>query len=70
MNSNLNTNNNINKDNKIYNLLINKYKQNLPKNFNEKIQRIGEIKNSLDYQNLSMDEQDELFMELMSCKGG
>ena len=66
----MNTNNNINNKTNIYKLLINKYKQNLPKNFNEKIQRIAEIKNSLDYQQLSFEEQDQLFMELMVFKGG
>lgn len=70
MNNRMNTNNNINKDNNIYLLLLNKYKQNLPKNFTEKIHRISEIKNSEEYQSLSFEDQDKLFAELTCYKGG
>lgn len=55
-----------NKDNNIiFNLLLNKYKQNFPQTYNQKIQRIAEIKNSDDYQRLTIDEQDRLFNKLM-----
>lgn len=70
MNNSVNTNNNINNINNIYLSLLNKYKQNFPRTFNEKIQRIAEIKNSLDYQRLSIEEQDKLFLELTAYKGG
>lgn len=64
-----NTYNNINKDNNIiFNLLLNKYKQNFPQTYNQKIQRIAEIKNSVDYQKLSAEEQDELFNKLMAMR--
>jgi len=65
----LNTNNNI-INNNIYLLLLNKYKKNPPENFNQKLKKISEIKNSLDYQKLSLEEQEKLFVDLMSYKGG
>ena len=70
MNNRLNTDNNINNINNIYLFLLNKYKTNFPKNFNEKTHKISEIKNSIEYQKLSTEEQDKLFIELMSYKGG
>ena len=58
-----------NKDNNIiFNLLLNKYKQNFPQTYNQKIQRIAEIKNSDDYQRLTIDEQDRLFNKLMMIR--
>jgi hypothetical protein len=54
--------------NNIYLFIINKYKQNFPKNYAEKIKIIGEIKNSKEYQQLSLEEQDKLYLELMNCK--
>lgn len=60
------TNNNDN--NIIFNLLLNKYRQNFPQTYKEKIERIGEIKNSIDYQKLNIDEQNELFNKLMSMR--
>ena len=69
LNNGLNTDNNINKENNIYLFIINKYKKNFPKNYAEKIKIIGELKNSKEYQQLSLEEQDKLFLELMNYKG-
>lgn len=70
MNNRLNTDNNINNINNIYLLLLNKYKKNLPKNYNEKVKAIGDIKRTEEYQQLSPEEQFNLFIELQSYKGG
>lgn len=58
-----------NKDNNIiFNLLLNKYKQNFPTNYLQKIHRIAEIKNSVEYKKLSVEEQDILFNKLMAMR--
>lgn len=58
-----------NKDNNIiFNLLLNKYKQNYPKTYSEKVHRISEIKNSVEYQKLSIADQDRLFNKLMTIR--
>lgn len=61
------TNNNDN--NTIFNLIINKYTQNPPQNYREKIKRIGEIQNSNDYMLLTKEQQNELFVKLMGLGG-
>lgn len=61
------TNNNDN--NIIFNLIINKYAQNPPQNYREKIKRIAEIKNSQDYELLTLEQQNELFIKLMEIGG-
>ena len=66
----VNTNKNVKNVNNIYLFLLNKYKQNLPKNYAEKIFKIGEIKKSKEYQMLSLEEQENLFIELTSYRGG
>ena len=66
----VNTNKNVKNVNNIYLLLLNKYKQNLPKSYAEKIFKIGEIKKSKEYQMLSLEEQENLFIELTSYRGG
>ena len=66
----VNTNKNVKNVNNIYLFLLNKYKQNLPKTFAEKIHRISEIKNSEEYQSLSFEDQNKLFNELTFYKGG
>lgn len=58
-----------NKDNNIiFNLLLNKYKQNFPTNYLQKIHRIAEIKNSVEYKKLSIEDQDILFNKLMAMR--
>lgn len=58
-----------NKDNNIiFNLLLNKYKQNFPTNYLQKIHRIAEIKNNVEYKKLSVEEQDILFNKLMAMR--
>ena len=58
-----------NKDNNIiFNLLLNKYKQNFPKTYSEKVHRISEIKNTVEYQKLSIKDQDRLFNKLMTMR--
>ena len=67
----LDTDNNDNNDNNnIYYLsLFNKYKEQISgKNFSEKIKAIGECKKEEQYSLLNLEQQDKLFMELMSLK--
>ncbi len=59
---------NNNDNNIIFNLLLNKYKQNFPSSFREKIKIIAEIQNSDDYMKLTEQEQMELFYKLMSLR--
>ena len=66
----VNTNKNVKNVNNIYLFLLNKYKKNLQKNYAEKIFKIGEIKKSKEYQMLSLEEQENLFIELTSYRGG
>ena len=65
--STLDTDNN---DNNIYYLsLFNKYKEQISgKNFSEKIKAIGECKREEQYSLLNLEQQEKLFMELMSLK--
>lgn len=59
---------NNNNNNILFNLLLNKYRQNYPKNYAEKIKRIGEIKNSKEFASLDSNTQQNLFCKLMSMK--
>ena len=60
----MNTNNNDKNDNNIY-LLFNKYKSELVgKSFQEKVKLIAKIKNTEEYNKLSLNEQYQLFAEL------
>lgn len=59
------TNNN---DNNIYLLLLNKYKQNFPSTYAEKIKLIGRIKKSEEYNSLPVDKQEALFVEMMNYR--
>lgn len=61
------TNNNITNIS-LFNLLIKKYNENPPANFKEKIIKIGEIKKSTEFNQLSFGDQDKLFNKLMSLK--
>lgn len=56
-----------NKNNKnIYLYLFNIYKENPPKSFGEKIKRINQIKGTSEYNKLDVEEQKELFNEMMA----
>ncbi len=57
------TNNN---DNNIYLFLFNKYKKRIKEQPKRTIQIISELKKSSDYELLTIEEQDKLFMELMN----
>lgn len=58
-----------NNNNNIYLLLFNKYKGEIfGKTFGEKIKKIGELKSSKEYEQLSEDLQDKLYAELMSLR--
>lgn len=59
----MNTNNN---DNNIYIILFNKYKAKIEQQPNRKIQIIGELQKTTDYEMLSLEEQDQIFYDLMS----
>ncbi len=60
----MNTNNN---DNNIYLFLFNKYKEQIEKeNANKKVQIITECQNCSDYKLLTLEEQEQLFIDLMS----
>lgn len=60
--------NRLDKDN--YIILFNKYKSKIEKaNFTEKIKLISQCKEEKEYEELSFETQDKLFMELMSIKG-
>lgn len=63
----LNTNKNVKN---IYYLLLNKYKENAPKNIAEQTKRINEIQNTEEYQSLNYEEQFNLFLEMQTYKGG
>ena len=47
--------------------LINKYKENPPKNFGERLKRIKAIKETNEYCSLDVEEQREMFNELINC---
>ena len=61
---------NNNENNNIYYLfLFNKYKEQISgKKFPEKIKAIGECKKEEQYSLLNLEQQEKLFMELMSLK--
>lgn len=59
----LNTNKNVKN---IYIILFNKYKRLIQENPRRKILIIGDLKKELDYQTLSIEEQDQLFYDLMN----
>lgn len=59
---------NNNDNNILFNLLLNKYRQNYPKNYAEKIEKIGEIKNSKEFASLDANSQQNLFCKLMAMK--
>lgn len=64
----LNTNKNVKNVNNIYIILLNKYKEKIKfaKSFSEKMKIISESKNDINYRNLNLEEQDQLFYDLMS----
>lgn len=55
-----------NKDNNIYLILFNKYKEQIEKEPHRVVQIISQMKNSTDYELLTLDEQDKIFYDLMS----
>lgn len=57
------TNNN---DNNIYFILFNKYKKQIEEQPRRTIQIVSELKNSADYELLTIEDQDKLFMDLMN----
>ena len=59
---------NNNDNNIIFNLLLNKYKQNFPTSFRGKTKIITEIQNSDDYMKLTEQEQSDLFYKMMSLR--
>lgn len=60
----MNTNNNINN---IYYILFNKYKEQIEKeNENQRIKIISDCKNCSEYSLLTLEEQEQLFLDLMS----
>ena len=59
----MNTNNN---DNNIYLYLYNKYKEQIEKEPNRVVQIISRMKETTDYEMLTLEEQDKLFYDLMS----
>ena len=59
---------NNNDNNIIFNLLLNKYKQNFPTSFREKTKIITDIQNSDDYIKLTEQEQNDLFYKMMSLR--
>lgn len=52
----------------IYFILLNKYKGKIQENLNRKIQIIGEMQKTSDYELLNEDEQKRIFIDLMSVK--
>lgn len=61
----MNTNNNDNNDNNNYITLFNKYKKQIEEQPRRTIQIIGELKRSSDYELLTIEEQENIFMDLM-----
>lgn len=59
----MNTNNN---DNNIYFILFNKYKEQIEKEPHRVVQIISAMRNSADYELLTLEEQDKIFYDLMS----
>lgn len=55
-----------NKDNNIYLFLFNKYKEQIEKEPRRTVQIISAMKNSSEYELLTLDEQDKIFYDLMS----
>lgn len=57
------TNNN---DNNIYLILFNKYKKQIEEQPNKVVQTISKMKESSDYELLTLEEQDKIFYDLMN----
>lgn len=57
------TNNN---DNNIYLILFNKYKKQIEEQPNKVVQTISKMKESSDYELLTLEEQDQIFYDLMN----
>lgn len=57
------TNNN---DNNIYLILFNKYKKQIEEQPNKVVQIISKMKESSDYELLTLEEQDKIFYDLMN----
>ena len=55
-----------NKDNNIYLYLYNKYKKQIEEEPNRIVQIISRMKETTDYEMLTLEEQDKLFYDLMS----
>lgn len=55
-----------NNDNNIYLFLFNKYKAQIENNFTHKNKIISRCKDDIDYSLLTLNEQDNLFYDLMS----
>lgn len=62
----MNTNNNDKNDNNIYLYLYKKYKEQIEKEPNRIVQIISRMKETTDYEMLTLEEQDKLFYDLMS----
>lgn len=60
--------NTYNNNNKYYSILLNKYKENPPKNFWEKLHKINNIKKTKEYKMLNEDERNDLFIKLHEIK--
>jgi hypothetical protein len=68
MNTNKNVKN-VKNDKNIYFNLFNIYKEKIESSkFGDKIKLIGECKNTSEYNLLSLEEQDKLFLDLMKIK--
>lgn len=68
-NKQITTNKNDKNNKNIYLFLFNKYKVEISgKTFGEKIKKIGELKNTEEYKQLSGELQDKLYAELMTLK--
>lgn len=62
----MNTNNNDKNDNNIYLYLLYKYKKQIEEEPNRIVQTISRMKETTDYEMLTLEEQDKLFYDLMS----
>ena len=60
------TNKNDKNDNNIYLSLFKKYKKKIEENPNKKIRIISEMKETSDYELLTLEEQDNIFYDLMN----
>ena len=62
----MNTNNNDKNDNNIYLYLYNKYKEKIEEQPGRTILIIGEMRKTKEYEMLSLEEQNQIFLDLMS----